>query len=178
MIHATRVCALLLAGALTSACSPPQATKPTPESKQAEAKAPAKQGDSKESDAKRDTKTTRAIPPSELDMKKAEHEASLPPAAGPLTEEEQRLIDTDPKDLSKEERRKRAFALRKKIMQNPDSPQARELERIRKAVESGEVTPAIPGHPPVSGGLQFKAPNASSDGGATKTAEKPDGLTR
>ncbi len=178
MIHATRVCALLLAGALTSACSPPQATKPTPEAKQAEAKAPAKQGDSKESDSK----TTRAVPPSELDMKKAEHEASLPPAAGPLTEEEQRLIDTDPKELSKEDRRKRAFALRKKIMQNPDSPQARELERIRKAVEAGEVTPTIAGHPPVSGGqLQFKAPNASSDGGATKTdtaEKKPEGLTR
>ena len=159
--------AVLIAGALTSACAPPQATKPKPtETKQAEAPAKAPEGD--------DAKTTRAVPPSELAMKKAELEASRPEPAGPLTPEEEALIAADPKDLSIEDRRKRAYALRKKIMQNPDSAQAQELERIRKAVEAGEITPTIPGHPPMSpsGDLQFKAPNtASSDGGATKSAD-------
>jgi hypothetical protein len=46
-------------------------------------------------------------------------EAATPPA---LTEEELALIAADPKDLTPELRRKRAYARRKQIMQNPDSP--------------------------------------------------------
>ncbi|MFO0635671.1 MAG: hypothetical protein U0168_22755 [Nannocystaceae bacterium] len=57
----------------------------------------------------------------------------------PLTAEEQRLIDADPKSLTPEERRARAYALRRKIMQNPDSPAARTLEDLRKAAEAGQL---------------------------------------
>ncbi|MBX7082193.1 MAG: hypothetical protein K1X88_23495 [Nannocystaceae bacterium] len=68
--------------------------------------------------------------------------AAEPAAQGkepPLTAEEQRLIDADPKSLSAEERRARAYALRRKIMQNPDSPAARTLEDLRKAADAGQL---------------------------------------
>lgn len=67
----------------------------------------------------------------------------LPKKAPPLTQEEKDLIAADPATLTPELRRKRAFALRKKIMQNPDSPTARMLEDLRKAAERGELD--IPG---------------------------------
>ena len=41
-----------------------------------------------------------------------------------LSEEDLRLLAADPATLTPEERRKRAYALRRKIMQNPDSPAA------------------------------------------------------
>ena len=127
----------------------PKAATPAPE-----AKPPA---DAKERPA-------RAVPPSDIDVKKAELEAAHAPA--PLTAEEQRLIDADPKDLTQEERRKRAFALRKKIMQNPDSPAAQQLESIRKGVESGEIVPQLPPtHPPIRESLP--------DGSAPKTEPAP-----
>lgn len=65
------------------------------------------------------------------------------PKIAPLTEEDLELIAADPKDLSPELRRKRAFALRKKIMQNPDSPAAKQLEELRRAVEAGEIHPQV-----------------------------------
>ncbi|MFO7562306.1 MAG: hypothetical protein R6X02_06655 [Enhygromyxa sp.] len=58
-----------------------------------------------------------------------------------LSPEELELIAADPKDLSPEQRRKRAFALRKQIMQDPDSPQAQALEEARAAVLNGELPP-------------------------------------
>ncbi|MCB9569381.1 MAG: hypothetical protein H6710_19560 [Myxococcales bacterium] len=85
-----------------------------------------------------------------------------PPKAEPLTQEELDLIAANPADLTPELRRKRAFALRKKIMQNPDSPTARALEETREAVERGDLVPQLPprnglqlearlpGHPPSS----------------------------
>ena len=62
-----------------------------------------------------------------------------------LTEEDKRLIAADPKELTPEDRRKRAHALRRKIMQNPDSPTARALEDMAEAVRKGEVDPTQPG---------------------------------
>jgi hypothetical protein len=59
--------------------------------------------------------------------------------AEPLTEEELRLIEADPKDLSPDERRSRAYALRKKIMQNPDSAAAQAIMEGKEAIERGEV---------------------------------------
>lgn len=61
------------------------------------------------------------------------------PAVPPLSEEDLRLIAADPKTLSPEDVRKRAFALRRKILQNPDSPAARALEDLRRATEAGEL---------------------------------------
>jgi hypothetical protein len=57
-----------------------------------------------------------------------------------LSAEELELIAADPTDLSPEQNRKRAYALRKKVMQNPDSPQAQALEEARAAALSGELT--------------------------------------
>lgn len=98
--------------------------------------------------------------------------SAAPPAAGPtasddapaiptLTEEDQRLIAADPKDLTVEERRKRAFALRRKIMQNPDSPAALMLEDLRKAHGSGELEVPKPGEGP-----RFEARGTAPTGGA------------
>ncbi|NVB41382.1 hypothetical protein G6O69_38160 [Pseudenhygromyxa sp. WMMC2535] len=64
--------------------------------------------------------------------------------AGPLTAEEERLIAADPSTLSREENRARAYALRKRIMQDPNSPAAKELEEARAAVLAGEVDAALP----------------------------------
>ena len=68
-------------------------------------------------------------------------------AKNALTPEEERLIAADPDTLSADENRKRAHALRKKIMQNPDSPAAKELEEVRAAVLAGEIDPSgqVPG---------------------------------
>lgn len=72
-------------------------------------------------------------------------DAKTPTAAAPaipeLTDEDRRLIAADPKDLSPDDRRKRAQALRRKIMQNPDSPAARTLEDLRKAADEGLIQP-------------------------------------
>lgn len=58
-----------------------------------------------------------------------------------LSAEELELLDADPRALTPEQNRKRAYALRKKIMQNPDSPQAQALEEARAAAVGGELTP-------------------------------------
>lgn len=78
----------------------------------------------------------------------------------PLSEEDKRLIAADPKALTPEMRRKRAFALRRQAMQNPDSPLARTLTDLEKAYDEGELDPngqkAMPtftadGKPPANG---------------------------
>src|SRR5689334_14605990 len=72
-----------------------------------------------------------ADPPApQADAKQAEPEKAEPekPAdPNELSPEELALIEADPKDLTVEQRRKRAYALRKKIMQNPDSESAKTL---------------------------------------------------
>lgn len=66
----------------------------------------------------------------------AKAEAKAPP---PLTEEDLALIAADPKDLTPEMRRKRAYARRRQIMQNPDSPTARALNDLVEAHQAGEI---------------------------------------
>jgi len=58
-----------------------------------------------------------------------------------LSEEDKQLIAADPTTLTPEQRRKRAYALRRKIMQNPDSPAARTLEDLAKAAREGTIDP-------------------------------------
>lgn len=65
--------------------------------------------------------------------------ARIAPATQPLTEEDLALIAADPKDLTPELRRKRAYARRKQIMQNPDSPTARALNDLAEAHQAGEI---------------------------------------
>lgn len=69
--------------------------------------------------------------------------AEAPRREPPLTPEEIELIESDPKTLTPELNRKRAHALRRKIMQTPDSPQAKQLEQIRRDVESGALVPQV-----------------------------------
>ncbi len=59
-----------------------------------------------------------------------------------LSEEDQRLIALTPeqvKALAPEERKKRAYALRRKIMQNPDSPTAKSIQELADAARRGEI---------------------------------------
>ncbi len=74
----------------------------------------------------------------------AENDPGLKPTTEPLTAEEERLIAADPASLTPDERRARAHALRKKIMMNPDSPQAQALEDARAAALAGQVTAPEP----------------------------------
>jgi hypothetical protein len=103
---------LALAAGLWAACSTPS---PTPEKV---TPAPAAAAD-----------PAQAAPASDA-------EAVTPP---PLSEEDLALIAADPKDLTPEMRRKRAYARRRQIMQNPDSPTARALDDLVKAYEAGEI---------------------------------------
>lgn len=77
------------------------------------------------------------------DATKAEPAEPAKAEAPPLSEEDQRLIAADPQDLSPEDRRKRAYALRRKIMQNPDSPTARTLKDLEEAARRGEIDPQV-----------------------------------
>jgi hypothetical protein len=89
------------------------------------------------------------------------------PGSVELSAEELELIESDPKTLTPEQNRKRAYALRKKVMQNPDSPQAQALEEARAAALGGELTPeqvnpdAEPAKP--DGGLVIELPEHLKD---------------
>lgn len=108
------------------------------------------------------TPTAQATPPAaptkaaEPAPAKAATDASKRAPEPPLTQEELDLIAADPATLTPEKRRDRAFALRRKIMQNPDSPAARQLEEIRQGVESGAIKPELPRK---SEGLVLSAPD-------------------
>jgi hypothetical protein len=105
--------------------------------------------------------------------KKAEQPAATPTPAEPkpkpgsleLSAEELELLDADPKTLSPEQNRKRAYALRKKVMQNPDSPQAQALEEARQAAIGGELTPeqVDPDAKPKDEGLVIELPEHLKD---------------
>lgn len=93
----------------------------------------------------------------------------------PLTQEELDLLAADPATLTPELRRKRAYALRRKILQNPDSPTARQLEALRIAYEKGELQPQLPDSSSSSkttdGGLVLQArPTADPGKSDTKPA--------
>lgn len=120
--------------------------------------------------AKAEAKVEPAAAPAETETKAA--------AAQPLSEEDERLIAADPKTLTPEERRKRAYAMRRKIMQNPDSETAKMLQDLQRAAENGELQPpgadgkpqfqtrTAPGVPPA--GASPPAGSPEPDDGATK----------
>lgn len=96
------------------------------------------------------------------------------PKEPPLTPEEIALIEADPKTLEPEQRRARAHALRRKILQNPDSPQAQQLEKLRRDVEAGVVKPELPPKSADSGkGLTLHAPGPSNPAPAPAPAPAP-----
>jgi len=89
------------------------------------------------------------------------------PKVAPLSEEDERLIAADPKDLTPEMRRKRAYALRRQAMQNPDSPLARTLTDLEKAYQDGQLDPSgtkpmptftVDGKPPTNGSSTPQGP--------------------
>ena len=135
-----------------------------------------------------DTPTPVKVTP-EAAPAKAEPAAAPPPApaptpgeaqpqkAAPLTAEEIRLIEADPKDLTPDERRQRGYALRKKIMQNPNSPSAQALEDIRKSVEAGELVPPNFNKDEKQDGLWIEAPGGGKTppaGGSPPAGARPD----
>lgn len=93
-------------------------------------------------------------------QKQAEAEPAPTPPVDPkaLTPEEEALIAAEPSTLTPEQRRQRGYALRKKIMQNPDSEAAKALEEAARAAAAGEIE--IPGQPakPADNGVVIPAP--------------------
>ena len=157
------VCIAFVAALAAGGCGD---REPNPEAKPAE---PAKVEPAKTAEA--EAKPAEAKP---AETKPAE---GTPKAAEPLTQEELELIESDPANLPPELRRKRAFALRKKIMQNPESESAKALEDMRKKIEAGEITPELP---PPSSNLNLSAPVPSGHppssipaDGAKKPTEAP-----
>lgn len=137
----------------TLACTPPERSPEQVE--QADAKAEAgstAKADAKPADAKAEAGNAAEADPAERYA---------------LTEEDERLIAADPSTLSPEENRKRAHALRKKIMQNPDSEAAKALEDARQAALAGEVQPT-------PGNTSEPAPGTDAQGG--KVIELPEHL--
>jgi hypothetical protein len=63
-------------------------------------------------------------------------------------------------------RRKRAYALRRKIMQNPDSPTARMLEDLQKAHADGTLE--VPGQ-----GVRLQLPGSAPAGGPPPAGTRP-----
>jgi hypothetical protein len=89
-------------------------------------------------------------------------------APEPLTEEELALIAADPKDLTPELRRKRAYARRKQIMQNPDSPTARALDDLVEAHQAGDLDVQRKGD-----GAWLSAPGTKPTGGRPPAGHRP-----
>ena len=83
--------------------------------------------------------------PTKAEPKKAEAPPGEKQEIPPLSAEDIRLIEADPATLTREERKKRAYAVRRKIMQNPDSPAARALEDMAEAIKNGDVKPEVKG---------------------------------
>jgi len=130
---------------LVLACSPPAAPQPGPEKAAAApseppAATPAKQADPAATDA-RTAPPKRTFTAEELD-KIGPRPAPVPP----LTQEEIDILAADPAALSKEDRVKQAYARRRQALQNPDSPTARRIERLRIQMKNGELP--IPTLPP------------------------------
>lgn len=154
-----RAFALALGGLL--ACSgpaaPPPADVPPPP-----AAAPAPDGKTVAADTKTDERPMSLMPPVNVPAPKKEP---------PLTQEELDLIAADPKTMTPEQRRARAFALRRKILQNPDSPAAKQLEALRLAYERGELQQQLPDKTRTrDGGLTL---NARNPGPAPTSEPKP-----
>lgn len=72
---------------------------------------------------------------------KSENNVAIEADVKPLSEEDKRLLAADPATLTPEERRERSYALRRKIMQNPDSAAARMLHDLEDAVRDGHIDP-------------------------------------
>ena len=172
----TRVSALALCGLLAGcgpAAAPPPVDQPAVAAQAAQpARATRPTADAADSKAGADG-TVSLMPPIN---------SPAPAPEPPLTQEETDLIAADPATLSPEMRRKRAFALRRKIMQNPDSPAARQLEALRIAAEKGELQPQLPAQKGDDRGVTLHArnpanPDPKTDKSAPATTPAPTPAT-
>jgi hypothetical protein len=105
-----------------------------------------------------------ADPPAATDASAQKQAEAEPPPSQPvdpnaMTAEEEALIAADVTTLNTEQRRKRGYALRKKIMQNPDSEAAKALQEAARAAEAGEID--VPGQlaKPADNGVVIPAPD-------------------
>ncbi len=89
-----------------------------------------------------DESKAQAKPAAEAETEPTADASAKTPA--PLSEEDKKLLAMDPADLTPEMRRKRAYARRRQIMQNPDSPQARMLNDLKDAYDRGEIGGSTP----------------------------------
>ena len=121
--------------------------------------------------------STPGAPLSKAEAAKLDAIGPAPAKEPPLTQEEIDLIAADPATLSPEMRRKRGYALRRKIMQNPNSPSARQLEALRIAAEKGELQPHLPDRKSDDKGVTLHArnpgPAATPDASATPGTPEP-----
>jgi len=92
------------------------------------------------------------------------------PSPAALSAEDERLIATNPDTLSPELRRKRAHALRRKIMQTPDAPAARILHDLNEAYRAGELDPRAK---PSSGPVFHAAPKLAEQAPSHAPSGRP-----
>ena len=72
---------------------------------------------------------------------------------------QKRILEADPETLTAEERKQLPFLRRRKIMQNPESPAAKSLQRAAAAYAAGEL-PAPPPLPAAEGDSLSRDPSA------------------
>ncbi len=114
-----------------------------------------------------DKATAAAAPAPDADAK-----AQAAPAPKPLSEADKRLIAMDPAELTPDMRRKRAYALRRKAMQNPDSAVARTLNDLEDAYHRGELEPPNRASMPTFT-VDGKAPSGGAPPAGARPAETP-----
>jgi len=142
-----RVILIATMACLLTACPKP----PVPEAAATAASADSKATDSKTAEAQ--APDSKAKPP-------------------PLSDEDKRLIALDPAEITPELRRKRAYALRRQAMQDPNSPLARTLDDLQKASQNGEIDPTI-GQTTDAGGAAM--PTFTVDGKPPTSGKGPAG---
>ncbi len=99
--------------------------------------------------------------------------AEARPTPTPLSAEDERLIAADPAELTPDMRRKRAYALRRKALQDPDSPVARTLDDLEKAYQRGELDPPRASMPTFTADGKPQAGSAPPAGARPDDAERP-----
>jgi len=92
-----------------------------------------------------------------------------PREVAPLTADELKLIQTDPSELNMEQRKKRAYALQRKVLADPTSPAARTIQDLREAHRAGDVVITPP-----NAGVTFALPGHSPDHARPPAGWRPD----
>jgi len=136
----------VLAGLLlVLACSPPAAPQPGPEKAAAAPSEPSAEPPAEPSAEPAKPADAKPPPQRTFTAEELDKIGPRPAPVPPLTQEEIDILAADPVTLSREDRVKQAQARRRRALQNPDSPTARRIERMRQQMERGEFpTPTLP----------------------------------